>query len=130
MTIRILLIEDNPDHALLVETALEAMTPVPELQLIDDGQQALELIQSTFGSLPDLVLLDLKLPKVDGLEVLRTIRAAARWQAVPVMVLTTSNRPADVEACVANGATAYLSKITDLSRLSERITILFSTAIG
>lgn len=130
MTIRILLIEDNPDHALLVETALEALTPAPELRLIDDGQQALELIQSIPSPLPDLVLLDLKLPKVDGLEVLRAIRAAARWQAVPVMVLTTSNRPADVEACVANGANVYLSKITDLSGLSERITILFSTVVG
>jgi CheY-like chemotaxis protein len=129
MSLSILLIEDNPDHALLVEMALEALTPPAELHLIADGKQALDCLQSA-GALPDIVLLDLKLPRVDGLAVLQAMRQSARWRAVPVIVLTTSNRPADVEACLASGANAYLSKITDLSSLATRLAALLPMPVG
>ena len=127
MSPRIVLIEDNADHALLVELALEPLSP--ELRLIPDGKLALDFLRST-GDLPDAVLLDLKLPKVDGLEVLRAIRRERRWGSVPVIVLSTSNRPADVEACLADGANAYLSKITDLSGLAARLTAMLGVPVG
>jgi two-component system response regulator len=130
MNTRILLIEDNPDHALLVELALEALTPAPHIIHIRDGQQALEHVQTRDRALlPHIVLLDLKLPRVDGLEVLRIIRLSEAWQHVPVLVLTTSNRPADVEACLAYGANAYLSKLSDLPHLASRVMAMQATPL-
>lgn len=119
MTRRILLIEDNPDHALLIQAWLEDHPALaPQLTVLSDGLQALDFIrwqaQTPVTSLPDLVLLDLKLPKVDGLDVLRALRASAAWTAVPVVVLTTSNNPADIRASFASGANAYLSKSSAL----------------
>lgn len=119
MTRTILVIEDNPDHAVLIQASLElGWAEIPRVTVMSDGLQALNYIHSQSPDpvlgLPDLVLLDLKLPKVSGLEVLRALRAAAAWQAVPVIVLTTSNNPADVQASFASGADAYLSKLTTL----------------
>ncbi len=114
----ILLIEDNPDHALLIQAALESAGWPAPLSVISDGAQALEYVRwhgpaGGYG-LPCLVVLDLKLPKVGGLEVLQLMRATPGWQQVPVVVLTTSNHPADRDACLAGGASLYLSKISAL----------------
>lgn len=115
----ILLIEDNPDHALLIQAALEAAGWPAPMSVISDGAQAIEYVRwhgpaGGYG-LPSLVVLDLKLPKVGGLEVLRLMRATPGWRQVPVVVLTTSNHPADREACLAGGASLYLSKISALN---------------
>jgi CheY-like chemotaxis protein len=120
VTRTILLIEDNADHALLVQSGLEAYPALPfRVTILSDGLQALEYIrwqtQVPVLGLPDLVLLDLKLPKVGGLEVLREMRASANWLSVPVVVLTTSNNPADIRACFASGANAYLNKLSALA---------------
>ncbi len=113
--LRILLVEDNPDHALLIQTTLEGSKYAPHISVIGDGEQVLNFIASDAAGRnlvppPDLVLLDLKLPKVDGLEVLKAMRAAANWRQVPVVVLTTLTRPVDIDECYANGANGYLSK--------------------
>ncbi|MGH2522421.1 MAG: response regulator, partial [Anaerolineales bacterium] len=88
----VMLIEDNPDHALLIQTALEDSPHVQGVRVIGDGEQALNYIQvetaaPSATSLPGLVVLDLKLPKVDGLDILRAIRASPVWQKIPVVVL-------------------------------------------
>ena len=119
MTRTILLIEDNPDHALLIQAWLEAYQPLAlQVTILSDGLQALDYIrwqaQAPVLALPDLVLLDLKLPKVDGLDVLRAMRASPAWRLVPVVVLTTSNNPADIRASFASGANAFLSKLSAL----------------
>ncbi|MBP7690434.1 MAG: response regulator [Anaerolineales bacterium] len=120
MTRSVLLIEDNPDHAVLIQAVLETAWPAAvRVMILSDGLQALEYVRHPAPApvlgLPDIVLLDLKLPKVDGLEVLRALRGAAAWERVPVIVLTTSNNPADVRACYATGADAYLSKLVALN---------------
>ena len=122
----IMLIEDNPDHVLLIQAALEDCRHAPHLQVLADGEQALRYIQAstTLGpgaGLPRLVLLDLKLPKVDGLDILRAMRASSVWREVPVVVISTSNRPADVEACYASGASAYLAKIGSPETFASRV---------
>jgi two-component system response regulator len=111
-----LLIEDNPDHAMLIQTTLENSKYGPRISLIADGEQALNYVATDVAGRsgappPDLVLLDLKLPKVDGQEVLKAMRAAPGWRQVPVVILTTLTRPADIDECYANGANGYLSKV-------------------
>ena len=124
-----MLIEDNPDHVLLTQAVLELCPRVRQVMVIGDGEQALSYIRTDAASspalhLPGLVLLDLKLPKVDGLDVLRAIRASPVWQRVPVVVLSTSTRPADIEACYAGGANAYLSKVAAPEALNTQICAL------
>lgn len=119
MTRAILLIEDNPDHVLLIQSALDAIPRSAPVMVMSDGAQALEYVHwlsaAPLPELPRLILLDLKLPKVDGLDILRALRASPAWRQVPVIVLTTSNHPADIRTSLAQGADSYLSKMSALS---------------
>jgi two-component system response regulator len=120
-----MLIEDNPDHALLIQTALEACPHVGQITLIEDGEQALHHIRAVLQEdepvLPGLIILDLKLPKVDGLDVLRALRAATHWRSVPVVVLSTSTRPSEIAACFANGANDYVTKVATPTELMTQV---------
>jgi two-component system response regulator len=120
-----MLIEDNPDHALLIQTALEACPYVGQITLIEDGERAVHHIQAVTQeddpALPALVILDLKLPKVDGLDVLRTLRAAPVWRTVPVVVLSTSTRPSEIAACFAHGANDYVTKVATPTELMTQV---------
>ncbi len=116
---RILLVEDNPDDAELALHALRKNDVVSEVLLARDGAAALRLLHGegsadgTPRQLPDLVLLDLKLPKVPGIEVLRAIRADRRTQLLPVVVLTSSHEDRDLAASYAAGANSYIRKPVD-----------------
>jgi two-component system response regulator len=109
----ILLVEDNPDDEALTIRALSKNNILNEIVVAHDGAEALEHL---FGSerspstFPALVLLDLKLPKVDGFEVLRRIRADDRTQLIPVVILTSSKEQEDVSAGYSGGANAYVRK--------------------
>lgn len=122
---QIWLVEDNPDHALLISTVLEDV-PVPlDLVLIPTGEQALErlAVVSADGvaGWPACVLLDLKLPQVDGFQVLRAFRAPEVRRRVPVAILSTSAAPNDIERCLAGGANAYLTKSASLPDLAAQV---------
>lgn len=125
MTARtVLLVEDNPDDALLSKLALETTTFVDDIVIASDGEEALDYLlgQGTYTSpppLPNLVLLDLKLPKVDGLEVLKTIRAHPRTKLLTVAILSNSAEERDVTACYAAGANSYLRKPVDYNKFQE-----------
>jgi CheY-like chemotaxis protein len=118
-------IEDNPDHALLIATQLEAVPAIGGVMITPDGEQALHYIQAwpglPAGDLPGMVLLDLQLPRVRGAEVLRALRASEAWRDVPVVVLSTSAAPSDIELCLSNGANAYLTKGVHLPHLAARV---------
>jgi CheY-like chemotaxis protein len=129
-----LLIEDNPDHAWLIQSVL-AMSPcVKEVRLIDDGEAAQNSIEiepeDEPHGVPDLVLLDLKLPKVDGLTVLRSLRNSPHWRRVPVVVLTTSTNPQDIAVCYASGASSYISKVADPTLLAESLLQVAEVYLG
>src|SRR5450755_2909395 len=123
ITRSILLIEDNPDDVALTLRALKKNNILNEVTVAADGAEALELLAAE-GPAPGLILLDLKLPKVDGLEVLRRIRASDRTEIIPVVVLTSSKLDEDIIASYRNGANAYVRKPVKFSDFVEAISTL------
>ncbi len=124
----ILLVEDNPDDEALTLRALKRHSVGNEVIVARDGAQALEYL---FGrgayagrdvsALPEVVLLDLKLPKVDGLEVLREIRADARTRFLPVVVLTSSGEERDLVESYRLGANSYVRKPVGFEDFSHAV---------
>ncbi len=113
----ILLVEDNATDAELVLLALQERNLANRLVWVKDGAEALDYIFANgkysgrnVGNEPKVILLDLRLPKVDGLEVLRRIKADERSKNIPVAVLSSSKEDPDVKACYALGANSYISK--------------------
>lgn len=120
----ILLIEDNPDDVELTLRALNKNNIMNEVVVARDGQQALDYF---FGegaatrSAPTLVLLDLKLPKISGLEVLKRIRADERTRLQPVVILTSSKEEQDIAAGYRLGTNSYIRKPVDFDQFVEAI---------
>ncbi len=104
---RILIVEDNPDDESLTQRGLRDSTA--EIRIARDGALALEAL-AAMERLPDLVLLDLKLPKIDGSDVLRQLRNDARTSRLCVVVFTSSSEPADIARCYALGCNSYVIK--------------------
>lgn len=117
--VTILLVEDNPDDEALTVMALRGVPAT--LEVARDGQEAMDYLTNDGSALPRLVLLDLKLPKIDGLEVLRRIREDDRTRLTPVVVLTSSNAPNDVAASYRLGANSYVRKPVNFDQFSETI---------
>ena len=104
---RIFIVEDNPDDESLTQRGLRKSTV--EVVVAKDGALALEMLAAS-EHLPDLVLLDLKLPKIDGSEVLRQLRSNMRTSKLCVVVFTSSSEPADIARCYALGCNSYVIK--------------------
>lgn len=124
----ILLVEDNPSDVELTRRAFEKSHIVNELVVAEDGEEALNYLLRvdpltgwSLNELPALVLLDLKLPKVDGLQVLRQIRADDHTSRLPVVILTTSNEEQDVSQSYDLGANSYIRKPVDFKQFSEAV---------
>ncbi|MBC7185634.1 MAG: response regulator [Calditrichaeota bacterium] len=114
---RILLVEDDPADEALTMRALRRSSVPCEVKIVRDGAEALDYLLcqghyegQTLEALPDLVLLDLRLPKIDGLEVLRRIRSHERTKDLKVVVLTASEAEQDLVQAYGLGATSYLRK--------------------
>ena len=122
----ILLVEDNPDEQELILLELRKNALANEIVVASDGQEALDYLFGKAGkdgraSLPAVVLLDLKLPKVDGKEVLQRIRADDRTRNLPVVMLTSSNEDADRRECYGLGANSYVRKPVNFSEFEEAV---------
>jgi two-component system response regulator len=124
----ILLVEDNPDDETLTLRALSKSKILNEIVVARDGAEALDYLFGTGGHdgrdtsiQPQLILLDLKLPKVDGLEVLKRLRADARTALLPVTVLTTSNEERDVVTSYELGVNSYVRKPVDFESFIEAV---------
>jgi CheY-like chemotaxis protein len=119
----ILLVEDNTDDVELTRIAFAEANIANALTVVGDGAAALDYLFARGAhadrdpdDLPSIVLLDLNLPKVDGREVLQAIRSHERTRSLPVVVLTTSGEPFDVEASYALGANSYIRKPVDFGQ--------------
>ena len=119
----ILLVEDNPDDVELTRLAFEEAQVANRMIVVKDGAEALDYLFARGAhagrnpaELPSIVLLDLNLPKLDGREVLQAIRAEPATRELPVVVLTTSAEPFDVEASYALGVNSYIQKPVDFEQ--------------
>jgi len=124
----ILLVEDNPDDVALTERALKKNNIINTVVVAHDGQEALDFLTGTGAfegaatdELPEVVLLDLKLPKVNGLEVLRAIRSDERTHRLPVVILTSSVEERDIVSSYDLGANSYIRKPVDFDQFVEAV---------
>ena len=132
----ILLVEDSKADAKIIERALREAGIDHRLTVINDGRQALDYLTtppedcSSSELLPDLILLDLNLPGLNGCEVLRRIKADVELRSIPVVVLTTSNRDEDIAQSYQAGANTYLCKPSEFPEYRELASTLGSYWIG
>jgi CheY-like chemotaxis protein len=122
----ILLVEDNPLDADLIRRALEKSDPNLRLEIARDGEEAIAFLKRwEAGSTPPVfIMLDLKLPKVDGLEVLRIIKSSQRFRILPIVVLTSSNEISDIQHAYALGANSYILKAIDYDEFSNAVNMI------
>ena len=124
---RILMVEDDPKDVELSLTALEEYNLANEVVVVGDGEQALDYLyyrgkfQSRSGENPAVMLLDLKLPKVDGLEVLKQIKADEKLKLIPVVVLTSSKEERDLVKGYDLGANSYIQKPVDFDQFRDTV---------
>jgi len=116
---RILLVEDDPDHELLTIRALKRSNIANHVTVARDGAEAIEILFAEGAKLPQVVLLDLKLPKVEGLEVLRRIRESETTRMLPVVVLTSSDEERDLVRSYQLGVNSYIRKPVNFNDFAE-----------
>jgi CheY-like chemotaxis protein len=124
--VEVLLVEDNPADAELTLRALRKENVANQIVHLADGEQALDFLfcrgpyrERSFARPPRLVLLDLKMPKVDGLDVLRAVKADARTRSIPVVVMTASREELDLVNSYQLGVNSYIQKPVDFDRFRE-----------
>ena len=127
----ILVVEDNPDDQILTMRALRKASSQSPIILQEDGQSALDFLfgSETIESSPKVdslgvILLDLKLPKVSGLEVLRRIRSSSRTDWLPVVMMTSSDEPQELREAYRLGVNSFVTKQIDYSKFSEQMCLL------
>lgn len=122
----ILLVEDNPSDVELALRALRKSGIGNRIQHARDGVEALDFLQGAGAPrpVPQLILLDLKLPRISGLEVLRRIRAEERTRLIPVVILTSSGEPRDIEEAYRLGANGYAVKPVDYERFVDMVGLI------
>jgi two-component system, response regulator len=121
---KILLVEDNPDDALLALRALRKNNLANEVIHFEDGQEVLDYLSKNENELPRLILLDLKMPRVDGLDVLRALKGDERKKMIPIVMLTSSKEEKDIVESYRLGVNAYIVKPVDFNQFVEAVTQL------
>jgi CheY-like chemotaxis protein len=123
--VEVLLVEDNLDDVALVLRALRKNNLVNKIHAVNDGAEALEYIFGEGGSaqscVPKVIFLDLKLPKINGLEVLRKLKADERTRTIPVVVLTSSHEDQDVAECYKLGVNSYIVKPVEFDNFTRSV---------
>jgi CheY-like chemotaxis protein len=123
--IDIIMVEDDPGHAKLIEKNLRRAGISNKMTHFENGRKALDYFFGSSGayggSQQVLVLLDLNLPEVDGYEVLRQMKSNSSTQAIPIIILTTTDNPKEIERCYAMGCNVYITKPVEYEQFSEAI---------
>lgn len=123
--IEVLLVEDNPGDVLLTQLALKNTKLIGKLNVVEDGAEAIAYLRKegkhARARTPDLIILDLNLPKVDGREVLATIKADPELSVLPVVVLTSSDHHKDIIECYKAHANCFITKPLDLDMFADAI---------
>jgi CheY-like chemotaxis protein len=126
--VEILLIEDNPNDLELTLHALRKNKIANRIHMVSDGEEALDFIfcenayaRRDINDIPKMILLDLKLPKIDGIEVLRRIKGDVRTKRIPVVMLTTSSEEKDIVKSYELGANSYIIKPVDFDQFTEAV---------
>ncbi len=133
----ILVVEDNPDHLELTVLTLEEQGVDADIVVARDGAQALDFLfgQGAYAGRdtqkqPSFVLLDMKLPKLSGLDVLRSVRANELTAMVPVVMLTSSSEESDIVACYRAGANSFIRKPVDFGEFTKKLDCLQAYWLG
>ncbi len=121
---QLLVVEDDPDHVLLLRRALRPLGTTVLLEVAPDGPSALDRLRA--GAHPDLILLDINMPRLSGLEVLEAIKGDPELAHIPTIMLTTSAREEDRSASLARGADEFYTKPVSFRRFSETLLSLVS----
>lgn len=121
---KMLLVDDDPNDIELVQLAIQDLNFIHTIDILTDGAQAVEYLlgsdnRAPVNALPRFVLLDLKLPKLTGVEVLRAIRQDERTQFLPVVIMTSSSEESDLNDCYNLGVNSYIVKPLDFQRFQE-----------
>jgi DNA-binding response OmpR family regulator len=115
--VTVLLVEDDPAHAEITERNLEPFLDEGKVVWARDGQEAIRHLSESGARSPDLMVVDLHMPRINGLDLLRLVRANEHWKRIPVVILTTSEAETDVAAAYELGASGYLVKPADFTQL-------------
>jgi two-component system response regulator len=126
--VEVLIVEDNPSDQELTLRALKKKNLCNKIHVVGDGAEALDFLfargpyaDRVVADIPRVVLLDIKLPKVSGIEVLKKIKADPKLQKIPVVMLTSSREGPDVQECYRLGANSYIVKPVDFGKFSEAV---------
>jgi len=126
--IDILLVEDNPDHVILTKMVFEKYNVANKVYVATDGAEAIDFIyhrgkydNGNNSPRPGLILLDVKLPKMDGFEVLKQLKGDPEYSSIPVVMLTTSSRDEEIVRGYAEGANSYVTKPVKFSEFAEKV---------
>jgi two-component system, chemotaxis family, response regulator Rcp1 len=126
----ILLVEDSEDDIVILKDMLSKHDLISNLAIVRDGDEAISYVFKTAGyadeTTPDLILLDLNLPKRNGMEVLKTIRSSKNYSHIPVVVLSTSSCPSDVKQSYQESANCFITKPADVDSLFNMIELIKS----
>src|SRR5687767_8855717 len=115
---RVLWAEDDAKDRMLINECVEHAGPLPDVEIVKDGVSLLEALHE---GLPSLVVLDLRMPALGGLDVLRRIISQESWRRVPVMIFTSGNRPAEIDEALALGAREVVEKPVDFDLFSAAV---------
>lgn len=126
-TVHILLADDDEDDRYLIQEAFRRQYPASRLSAVQDGEELLSFLgkQSPKTDMPDLILLDLNMPRLDGREVLKQLKGNPDWCHIPVVVLTTSDAQPDVQRSYTDGANSFITKPANFQGLLDTTQVLW-----